>query len=59
MVINKNLKKKKVLKRKKKKKKGLYGFQISLHPCALDGSSLSIGRIKGVRLYEVLDCLSV
>ena len=32
--------------------KGLHGFQMSLHPCALNESSLSIRRVKGEMLLR-------
>ena len=33
---------------------GLDGFQKSLHPCALDENSLSIGRVKSMHVYTIV-----
>ena len=35
-------------------RQGLVGFQKSLHPCALDKSSFSIGRVKGIWECDLL-----
>ena len=37
----------------------IYAFQKSLHPCALDKSSISIGRVKGTSVANLSNVRSM